>query len=330
LKIKQYTIILLFFGIGFSICLLSFLGIFENYGAIIQGKKGPVAFEEINESFFKDVEYFLVEKNKPFIHFTSMDLTMAQKSQKVLAFRPKGRVYSEFNPEGIGFEAFNGVVSLEKKELQLDKDVLVYDDVITIAAQKMLINASNSSLQAYQNISAKYKSKIEQDEISIKSNQMLYRLNDKFFEFQGSVEGQVKRKKIYEESLSFKTDFLTLEGQDSLVNLKGGVFLSLQNYEVQSNEGQIFLESYNKKLKYYALSDDVRLQERVNSGQRVFTRKAFAEKLEGFMTEKRVVLTGLPKVFQDQDVIRGNRITIRENNETVEVDDANTNIFLKE
>jgi lipopolysaccharide export system protein LptA len=58
-------------------------------------------------------------------------------------------------------------------------------------------------------------------------------------------------------------------------------------------------------------------------------RKAFAEKLEGLISEKKIILTGLPKVFQQKDVIKGNRITIRENIETVEVDDANTNITLE-
>ena len=42
-----------------------------------------------------------------------------------------------------------------------------------------------------------------------------------------------------------------------------------------------------------------------------------------------MILTGLPKVFQEKDVIKGNRITIRENIETVEVDDAITNITLE-
>ncbi len=330
MKIKQYTIILIFYGIGFAVSLLSLIGVFENYGETFKGKKGPVAFEEINESFFKDVEYFLLEKNKPFIHFSSIDLTLAQKSQRVIALKPKGKVYSEFNQNGIEFVAFNANVNINKKELVLEKDVTVNDDSVNVSAQKIIIDAKQSTLNASSDVRAHYKNLKTEEDVEILASQMLYRLNDKYFEFQSGINGRVNRSKVYEESLKFKTDFLTLDGVNSLVSLKGGVSLSLQNYEVQSNEGQIFLESYNKKLKYYALSDDVRLQERVNSGKRIFTRKAFAEKLEGFMTEKRVVLTGLPKVFQDNDVIRGNRITIRENNETVEVDDANTNIFLKE
>jgi len=58
-------------------------------------------------------------------------------------------------------------------------------------------------------------------------------------------------------------------------------------------------------------------------------RKAFGERLEGFTSLDRLVLTGYPKVYQEGDVIKGNKITLRINNEVVEVDDANTRFKLK-
>ena len=60
-----------------------------------------------------------------------------------------------------------------------------------------------------------------------------------------------------------------------------------------------------------------------------FERRAFGEKLEGMMSESKIILTGYPKVFQQNDVITGNKIVLRENNEVVEVDDANTNFILR-
>lgn len=47
------------------------------------------------------------------------------------------------------------------------------------------------------------------------------------------------------------------------------------------------------------------------------------------MSENKIILTGYPKVYQLKDVIKGNRIILREDNEVVEVDDANTNFILK-
>ena len=42
------------------------------------------------------------------------------------------------------------------------------------------------------------------------------------------------------------------------------------------------------------------------------------------MREAKIVLTGAPRVEQDQDVIKGYQITLRENVELVEVDDSQT------
>ena len=111
--------------------------------------------------------------------------------------------------------------------------------------------------------------------------------------------------------------------------MKGNVSIKKENLDGYANRGEVYLENYNKKLKYYALYDDVRLQEKLVNNGRPLVRKAFAEKLEGLIGEKKIILTGLPKVFQERDVIKGNRIIIRENIETVEVDDANTNLILK-
>ena len=74
----------------------------------------------------------------------------------------------------------------------------------------------------------------------------------------------------------------------------------------------------------------MRLQEKLINNGKLLVRKAFSEKLEGLISDKKVILTGLPKVFQERDVIKGNRIIIKENVETVEVDDANTNIILEQ
>lgn len=122
---------------------------------------------------------------------------------------------------------------------------------------------------------------------------------------------------------------MTLSASLHEVELKGQVTFKKGNLDASSNQGTLFLENYNKKLKYYSLSDDVRLQETLSLDGKPLTRKAFAEKLEGIISERKVILTGLPKVFQERDVIKGNRITIRENIETVEIDDANTNITLE-
>jgi lipopolysaccharide export system protein LptA len=58
-------------------------------------------------------------------------------------------------------------------------------------------------------------------------------------------------------------------------------------------------------------------------------RKAFAERLEGFGREQKMVLSGAPRVEMGKDVIKGYRITIRENVDLVEVDDAMSDVQVK-
>ena len=114
------------------------------------------------------------------------------------------------------------------------------------------------------------------------------------------------------------------------MTLIGNVKLIKQGLTALSREGEIFMDNYNKKLKYYTLIDDVKLTEKVKlEDGSSFIRTAVAEKLDGLVAEEKNILTGFPKVFQQGDVITGNRITIRENNQVVEVDDANTDFILK-
>jgi lipopolysaccharide transport protein LptA len=167
------------------------------------------------------------------------------------------------------------------------------------------------------------------DQIMVDSNSAIYRPKEQFFEYKGNVNGKILRKRQYEESISFKTDLLTMDVPKSLAEMKGNVSFKKENLEANASRGEVFLENYNKRLKYYALYDDVRLQERLLQKGKPLMRKAFSEKLEGLISDKKIILTGLPKVFQEKDVIKGNRIIIRENVETVEVDDANTNITLE-
>ena len=73
----------------------------------------------------------------------------------------------------------------------------------------------------------------------------------------------------------------------------------------------------------------MKLREKVIVKGTRLERKAFAEKLEGVMSEDRIILTGFPRVLQGGDVIKGSRITLIENNELVEAEDANTNFELR-
>ena len=140
--------------------------------------------------------------------------------------------------------------------------------------------------------------------------------------------GKVKRRRAYEESLSFKTNKLTFFTRKNLAKLDGRVVLKYRNFEGKAQRGNIFLENYNKDLSYFVLNDDVKVIENFKMKGKKVTRKAFSEKLEGFPKKSLIILTGYPKSYK-ADAIVGNKIILRWNNEVLEIIDANSNLKLK-
>jgi lipopolysaccharide export system protein LptA len=328
-KFRQYFGIYTFILCCFVLVIFTMQGKFDNYGESNLKSSDFGKNDSPEESFFKKVNYYLIDSNNPYLQFDSDELSLSTLESKVIAINPTGMVYRLNKSEPIHFSSKNSKVYFNKKELYLENEVVVKLENTELKSDKMNIFLNENLLVAKGNVQSLSNSKETSDQIIITSNDALYRPNEDYFEFSNEVKGSVNRKKQYEESLKFTTDQMQFNGTQSLLELQGNVHIMRENYDAFAVRGSVFLENYNKKLKYYSLSDDVRIEERVKSEGRLFSRKAFSEKLEGFMSERRIILTGLPKVFQDKDVIKGNKIVIRENVETVEVDDANTNIMLK-
>lgn len=311
------------------------MGKFDDFGSQHAiAKKGP-DFDVVDESFFRGVNFYSIENGRPFLELQSAELSLSAEDGIVIGFDPDGAIYrydKQFNQlDPVYFKSKNSKAYLRKKELFLEKDVEIKLSNTTMTAQKVSILNQGEILYAYQGVKTLSILPKDDDQILVSAESATYRPRAQYFEYRTNVEGVIKRKRIYEESINFKTDLLTLNAPLSLAQMQGNVYFNKENLDAYANRGEVFLENYNKRLKYYALYDDVKLQERLKNTQnkdKPFIRKAFAEKLEGQISEKKIILTGLPKVFQERDVIKGNRIIIRENVETVEVDDANTNITL--
>lgn len=333
MKSRQYTIIIFFVVITVGLSIYSYMGNFDGDSKTVANAVAMEKHDEIDESYFKAVDYYLVDQGKPYLRLESTELTLSKQNTEVVGFNPDGVIYRRdekgVEEDPIYFTSKNSRVFTENKELILQQDVNIKVANSVLDSDKVTIFNGGRHLEADGNVRTQSIDLKTNDQILITSNFALYRPKEQFFEYQRNVKGTIKRKRQYEENVSFTTDLMTLEGLKSELEMKGSVTLKKGNLDASSNQGTVFLENYNKRLKYYSLSDDVRLQESLVVGGKPIVRKAFAEKLEGLISEKKIILTGLPKVFQEKDVIKGNRITIRENIETVEVDDANTNITLE-
>lgn len=336
LKTQQYAVIFVFLAACVGLSAFSYLGHFDEFGSEhgIPGV-GP-GQSSGDESFFKGVNYYLVENNRPFLELESVELSISSGDGVVIGFDPTGAVYryDEMNhsQEPIYFQAKNARALISKKEIFLEKEVEIKMSNTNLKAEKISILSEGEILYAYNDVKTLSTIEKTSDQIMVNSGSAIYRPKAQLFEYRDKVNGSIKRKRLYEESITFDTDILTLNGPLSLAEMKGNVHFKKENLDAYANRGEVFLENYNKRLKYYALYDDVRLQEKLvnpKDREKPLMRKAFSEKLEGLISEKKIILTGLPKVFQERDVIKGNRIIIRESVETVEVDDANTNITLE-
>ena len=326
MKLRQYFIVFTFLSGCIALWVLSWLGYFHDYGGDINKKLDGPKFDEVNESYIKKSEYYYIDKGIPFLKMDSDDLTLSTTNSKVFGINPDGVFYHEEDP--IFFKAKNFQLFLEKKEMILENEVNVDLNETNLVSNKLHMYSNGSKVDAEGNVKTNTLTN-DSAKIFINSDLAMGLLKNNYFEYRGHVNGKTERKKAYEKNIAFKTDFLSYSGLVSLIELQGNVELTKENFKANSIRGQIYLENYNKKLKYYTLYDDVKLEERVYSDGHFLDRKGFAEKLDGMMSERKVILTGYPKVFQEKDVIKGNRITIRENIETVEVDDANTSILLK-
>ncbi len=312
----------------------SFYGSFGSY----DGKSNSVndKFDLKNgsgeESFFKTVDLYLVDKTKPFLKLEASELILTKMNSIILGFQTTGTVFRHNNQnvevEPIYFKGENSRLEVNEKQLFLNKDVTINMNTSVLDSDKVKITNNGAIIEAEGHVQIKTTDLKTNDKININSDFVLYKTQEEFFEYRQNVKGSITRKRQYEENVSFATDLLTLTGHKGEIDMRGNVSFKKDNLDVFANQGTVFLENYNKKLKYYSLSDDVRLQERLVMDGKPMMRKAFSEKLEGFISEKKIILTGLPKVFQNKDVIKGNRIIIHETIETVEVDDANTSIMI--
>lgn len=332
MKYKQHLSILFFVIICAGLSSYSLFGRFdgEEYGDVDDIKSAPREYDD--SSIFKHIDYYLFSQGDKFITINSTELVLYNDNTQLDATSPKGIFFrqgiEDTSKKEIHFEAKESKAFIGSKELKLNEDVVVRLGTSSLKSKTLDIFKAGKLIEASGNVKTQTKDQKTQDQINIQSNFVSFKPDEDFFEYKGNVVGELSRKRKYEQGINFSSDKISLLGNKGLLELDGKVKITRQNLKAEANKGTVYIENYNKRLKYYSLSDDVRLEENFVVKGKSQQRKALAEKLESITSEETIILTGLPKVFQGRDVIRGNRIIIRENVETVEVDDANTNIII--
>lgn len=291
-----------------------------------QARKNLKGDSRVEEAQFDGLSYYVLLDGKPNISLDATNLKIVQ-NQDLYFLAPEGVIYQE-NDE-VKYKAEHGSFIGKTKELKLEGVVDVQTSEASHKSEKLYYNGSKQYLEASGKVESKYKDIKTKDDLVVTSNYVNSWMADKRTLFLGDVKGTVKRRRVYEESFDFKANRVELNQLKSLVSLSENVNLDRNNYHLEAQKAEIFLENFNKKLKYYVLYDDIKLEEKLNMPDgTVQIRRAFSEKLEGYIAEAKVVLSGAPRVEQGEDLIKGYQITLRENVELVEVDDSQSSFDL--
>lgn len=323
---KQIIIVTFFIVIWGSVSMLSFFG--KSWDGPQFDNGADSGSRVTDESFFKGVNYYVQKDNQPQMKLKASEVTINSTTGFTFFFDPTGEAYTA-DGEPINYSGSKGIYNQKQGSLWINETVEVTLRKSSVKSDRMIYNLGQDQLETIGNVKTKSISEKNGDTIYIEADRAISWPKKQQSRYTGHVSGKIERKRAYEAPVFFESDKLYLNMEEMMVSLNDEVYLKKQPFKATSHRGEIYLENYNKKLKYFVLNDDVKLEEKVVLGGSSYIRKAYAEKLEGVTAEDKIILTGFPKVYQQSDVIKGNRIILRENNEVVEVDDANTNIILR-
>ena len=314
-------------NLGF-VLLFVILMILTGYKEVKDQKNKEQNYVKSDEkSFFDAIRYFKIIQNRPSVKLVA-DYLEIINNNKLIFKSPDGTYFS--NDNVIHYTSEYGTLNQNEKELRLNGSVRISESTSEYAGHDLTYNGNTYELKGWGGIEAQYMDERTLDLLELKATDLISNLKTKEMELKNNVSGRIIRKHKYEGQMDFSSEVFLLKSLDSLVKLEQKVKINRNNYHLESGSAEIFLENYNKKLKYYVLYDDVKLEEKLEiSGKKAQVRRAYSEKLEGHQRSAKVVLTGAPRVEQGKDVIQGYQITLRENVELVEVDDAQSSFNLK-
>ena len=285
-------------------------------------------------SFLQGVDYFLYRDGEQQLYLNASELTygptLGEVSGEMVNFlMPKGHVVAPAQDEFF-FSGLKGQYQSELGLLKLQEQVVIKRGQDRLAADQIHYQYRDGSLQAMGQVKTTSFLPDSKNVVRISAEKLSASVQKNTGTYSGNVHGVIDRHYKYETDVFFTAQQLFLDLFSTWAQLTGEVEIKQNNVVAQAKRGELFLDNYNKKLKYYVLYDDVKVKEKLFlTNQGAIERKAFSEQLEGIIGEEKLVLKGFPRVIQGQDTVKGNLIVLRQNNEIVEVDDAHTNWVIK-
>jgi lipopolysaccharide transport protein LptA len=292
-----------------------------------EGEKTPQG-RGFQENYFKSINYYISQEKMPALFLVADELLHNGETGYTSFTSPDGHFYTQ-NRDKIFYRGKTGSFNKNNSHLNLKEEVKVTMDKIITTGDKMDYFLNKDKIHVLGNVVSIGDRPETHEKIEITSEQAYFWPKKRHSNYLDNVKGKVKRKRVYEESIDFSANKLFLDEPNNFMNLNGDVVVKKQSLTAKGHRGEVYLENYNKKLKYFVLYDDVKVTEKILLEGKSYIRRAYGEQLDGYMNENKIVLTGYPRAYQFDDVIKGNIITLRENNEVVEVDDSNTKFKIR-
>ena len=280
---------------------------------------------------------FTIIENLDYFHLKNLVPSLSLSADKM---RSQGEDFAEFDvPKGVynyqqrnqtlKYQALKGVYTKADELLTLDGQVKMKTDDMDYVADHFKYFMKKDLILGRGSVKVNGEDLKSRDHMNIESDFLQAHPERKWSLFTGNVHGTLQRKKKFEGASKFWSKEAEMDGVTSLAQLRGDVKMHRDNYVITAGKGDIYLENYNKSLKYLVFNDDVKVTETIKTPEGIQTRKTFSERLEGFGSEEKMVLSGAPRVEMGKDVVKGYRITIRENTDLIEVDDAMSDMEVK-
>ena len=279
-----------------------------------------------SESFFSNFSLFLSNEIGPVVSVQGKEMVVSHTDNNIFFFDPIGVAKRKGIDSFFSYQAGRGQFDGTLNSVVLKDSVRFYDKGFELNGDTLTYSFSKDKIDGKGDIRVEFDHKKTGDRLNVTSKRFSGDMLRRKYHFYEEVVGFIKRKRRFEDSLSFETAHLSIDEGASLMKLDKDVVFRQRSVEAKAREGHIFLKNYNKKLKYYSLNDDVRVKEVLKlSNGKTLVRKAFAEQLEGQMKMRQIVLSGFPKVMQSGSILTGNKIVLRESQKVIEIQDANSN-----
>jgi lipopolysaccharide transport protein LptA len=319
---KSIIVIFVYLLVNVAIIGLSYLKLAGDSG--IQGTPKELApeFTEIEQ-----LNYFHLRAGVPQMSLRASSMRALEDRQA--EFKNPIGTYKNRPENPIHYQALEGFYQKDAELLTLQEKVKITSNDGRYFADRLNYHFKKDLLLGRGNIRFVGQDPKTRDSLDITSESMRANPEAQLSHFKGQVKGKIIRKKAYEGGMDFTANELQMDGPKSLAHLTGDVFMKRESYRITAEKADIYLENFNKSLKYFVLNDDVKVVETVETPKGVIQRRAFAERLEGFGRDQKMVLSGAPRVEQGDDVIKGYRITVRENVDLIEVEDAMSDMQMK-